>query len=572
MALTEQYYEQANPDLLYRIPVNASTVLEIGCGAGGLGRAYKAINPNATYIGIEVVPEQAKKAEGNLDHVVEKDIESIRAEDLIESYGQVDCLVFGDVLEHLVNPEEMLRNLLPILKPKGLFLACIPNVQHWSVIANLVAGKWPQEDQGIFDRTHLRWFTKESIMRLAERLGINIHEIVPRIFGRSKAIEFTNMLAPAIKNLGLDLDEFFNNAAPLQYVILGSKDKIETTEICGLMLKPQAGMNEVRMIQPLRSVASIPGVRLQLGCDNLKLQAQDNNSAKIMIWQRQLLTYSNSLGMIKQALKAGYLLISEFDDDPTHWPTIQANKNLNFTAMHAVQVSTKPLAEQIGEFNPEIKVFKNCIERIPEIKNTKWENVGSDKPFKIFFGALNRKSDWEKWIGPINSFLESHKDSVEFEIIHDSEFYAALNTDRKRFTPTCNYGHYMDLLNGSHIALLPLNPTAFNYKKSDLKFVEAASNEVATIASSTVYSETIEANKTGEICEDCKELEGILNRWIKYPDIPRELARHARAWCIKERLQKNQSRARLDWYQDLWRKKDELTTELLKRVPELLED
>ena len=50
-----------------------------------------------------------------------------------------------------------------------------------------------------------------------------------------------------------------------------------------------------------------------------------------MIWQRQLLTYGDSLGMIKHALKTGYLLISEFDDDPSHWPTIEANKNLNFT-------------------------------------------------------------------------------------------------------------------------------------------------------------------------------------------------------------------------------------------------
>ena len=569
MAQSKSYYEQANPDLLYRIPVDATTVLEIGCGAGGLGRAYKAINPNVTYIGIEVVPEQAEKAAKNLDHVIEQDIEAVRAEELIAKYGQIDCLVCGDVLEHLIHPEEMLRNLLPTLKPEGLFLACIPNVQHWSVIANLIAGKWPQEDQGIFDRTHLRWFTRESIVQLTERLDIKIHEIVPRIFGASKAMEFARHLAPSIENLGLDINHFYQNTAPLQYVVAGCKKAASRIEICGLMLKPQAGMNEVRMIQPLRSVGSIPGVRLQLGSSNLKLEAQNNAEPKIMIWQRQLLTYSDSLGMIKQALKAGYLLISEFDDDPSHWPTIEANKNLNFTAMHAVQVSTQPLAEQIGKFNPEIRVFENCIERIPEIENSKWDDLESGKPFRIFFGALNRKNDWKDWMEPINAFIKNHMDRIEFEIVHDSEFYNALKTDRKRFTPTCNYDQYMNLLNGSHIALLPLNSTVFNHKKSDLKFVEAASNEVATIASPTVYSETIETNKTGKICERHHELEGILDEWIQNPNIPHQLAKNAREWCVKERLQKNQSRERLDWYLELWSRKDALTAELLRRVPEL---
>ena len=121
------------------------------------------------------------------------------------------------------------------------------------------------------------------------------------------------------------------------------------------------------------------------------------------------------------------------------------------------------------------------------------------------------------------------------------------------------------------VLILPFttNSTVFNHKKSDLKFIEAASNEVATIASPTVYSETIETNKTGKICERHHELEGILDEWIQNPNIPHQLAKNAREWCVKERLQKNQSRERLDWYLELWSRKDALTAELLRRVPEL---
>ncbi len=63
----DAYYEQANPDLLYRIPVNASVVLEVGCGGGALGAAYKAINPDATYVGLELMEQPAARARQRLD-------------------------------------------------------------------------------------------------------------------------------------------------------------------------------------------------------------------------------------------------------------------------------------------------------------------------------------------------------------------------------------------------------------------------------------------------------------------------------------------------------------------------
>lgn len=565
----DHYYEQANPDLLYRIPVTARSVLEVGCGSGALGREFKAINPSCTYIGIELMPEPADKARTVLDHVIEGNINELKLDALPGDTAEVDCLVFGDVLEHLIEPEQVLVQLLPFLKDHGDVLICVPNVQHWSVIANLLTGTWPQEEQGIFDRTHLRWFTKNSLVELINKLGLHVQSITPRIFQPEKAAQFSRALAPGLANLNINAEEFLNGSAPLQYVIKASKGTVSRIQISGLMLSPQAGMNEVRMIQPLRSVSSLAGVSVELSSNTLPLGSATREEPRIMIWQRQLLTYEKSLSQLRKAINAGFVLVSEFDDDPDHWPAIEANKNLNFTAMHAVQTSTDVLGKKLAAINPNIAVFENCLERLPTLAPNKWEGIGTAKRIKLFFGALNRQASWEEWMEPLNQILQKNPEKWEVEVIHDKMFFNALQTKYKQFTPTCNYDTYMQVLTNCHISLLPLEKTKFNAMKSDLKFVESAGSQVATIASPTVYENTIEPHKTGIICREGKDLIEILDELGSNPEKAQEIAVKARNWCKLHRLQHLQTQRRLKWYQTLWQQREKLTKELLTRVPEL---
>ena len=569
MAPRDRYYEQANPDLLYRIPVTASVVLEVGCGAGALGREFKRINPTTIYIGVELMPGPASQAREVLDYVIEGDISLQPLTTLPGNIQQVDCLVFGDVLEHLVDPAAVLRQLLPWLKDDGQLLACIPNVQHWSVLANLLSGQWPQEDQGLFDRTHLRWFTKQSIRSLFEEVGLQIQSITPRVFGEEKAQSFVKALEPALTNLKLNPQTVLEGTAPLQYVANATKKTVPTLQIDGIMLKPQAGMNDVRMIQPLRSVSSLTGVKSRLSSNGFHLAPADEQKPKILIWQRQLLTYANSINQLRNSLQAGYILISEFDDDPDHWPAIAENKNLNFTAMHAVQTSTEPLAKQLSAINPEVAVFENCLERIPELDPNKWNGAGRLKPLRIFFGALNRQASWREWIVPLNNALSLAPEKWEIEVIHDREFFQALKINNKRFTPTCNYRTYLEILKDSHIALLPLEDTTFNNKKSDLKFVEAAGCKAAVIASPTVYSQSIIHGQTGYICDQSNKLIATLESWGNHPKQAEEIANAAHLWFLENRLQYSQSQRRLEWYKSLWERRDELTSALISRVPQL---
>ena len=142
------YFDNINPDLLDRIPLNANRILEVGCGSGALGCAYKLRNPSVEYFGIELDSNAAIQASKVLDTVYCVDVES---EDWTRFDGvKFDCIVFGDVLEHLKEPWNCLKLLMLYLSDQGVILTCIPNIQHWSSFVNLLNGVWPIQAEGLF--------------------------------------------------------------------------------------------------------------------------------------------------------------------------------------------------------------------------------------------------------------------------------------------------------------------------------------------------------------------------------------------------------------------------------------
>jgi 2-polyprenyl-3-methyl-5-hydroxy-6-metoxy-1,4-benzoquinol methylase len=141
------------------VPSRAKRILDVGCARGRLGHELKLQDPTRYVVGVEQDPDAAKAAGERLDDVFVLDVQVDTPP--IEP-GSLDCLLLGDVLEHLVDPEEVLRRYRGLLRDDGLVLVSVPNIQHFSVIKNLLRGDFMYQPSGLLDGTHLRFFTYMS--------------------------------------------------------------------------------------------------------------------------------------------------------------------------------------------------------------------------------------------------------------------------------------------------------------------------------------------------------------------------------------------------------------------------
>lgn len=166
-------YERARPEILEHVPASARRVLDLGCATGTTGAALKQRQP-AEVVGVEIEPEYAREAATRLDRVLVADIETAAPE------GRFDALIAADVLEHLRDPWTALRRYVELLEPGATVVVSLPNVGHWSTYAYLAGGTWPRKPEGIFDATHLRWFTLRDARELLLQAGLTPHTVVRR--------------------------------------------------------------------------------------------------------------------------------------------------------------------------------------------------------------------------------------------------------------------------------------------------------------------------------------------------------------------------------------------------------
>lgn len=169
------YYQQSRPEMLQFIPADTKRVLDVGCSSGGFGKLLKAERAGIEVWGIEPDQTAAAIASEGLDRVINGLFSPALAEIQNEAF---ECIVFNDVLEHTANPSEILEQCKQFLSPGGSIVASIPNILHFYEITNiLVTQDWKYRNDGILDNTHLRFFTKKSIIRLFEEAGFKIDKI-----------------------------------------------------------------------------------------------------------------------------------------------------------------------------------------------------------------------------------------------------------------------------------------------------------------------------------------------------------------------------------------------------------
>ena len=149
-------------------------VLELGPATGYISNILKI--HDCQVVGIENDPNFAKQAKKILDKVIVGDIEEL---DLKKALGskKFDVILIGDVLEHLKNPEKLLQKLPRFLAKDGYLVCSIPNITHGSIRLKLLNGEFAYKETGLLDKTHLRFYTLESIISLFDSTGYSITEL-----------------------------------------------------------------------------------------------------------------------------------------------------------------------------------------------------------------------------------------------------------------------------------------------------------------------------------------------------------------------------------------------------------
>ena len=216
-------HEIHNADLLSFIPAGAKSLIEIGCSSGALAREYKKLNPHCRYAGIEISDDYAELARRYCDDCRVMDIE--RADDdFWNGAAEHDCWIFGDTLEHFRDPWLIIANVAKTIPVGGHIIACIPNAQHWSLQARLNIGDFRYEATGLLDATHLRWFTRSTIIELFQNAGFRIEAGLPRIFPEPAREKYLPLIAEMAKISNADPTLAVNDALPLQYVVKAVRD------------------------------------------------------------------------------------------------------------------------------------------------------------------------------------------------------------------------------------------------------------------------------------------------------------------------------------------------------------
>ena len=552
-----------NPDLLERIPLTARVVLDVGCGNAALSGAYRKRNPRARLLGIDNDPNVAPIAAERLDELATVDVEYDPLPfDVSEG---IDCIIYGDILEHLRDPWTVLERQAEALTPDGVILICIPNLDHWSFADRLLRGTWNYEPDGLLDATHLRWFSLRSMGEGLEQRGFVPCDVTPRVFDREQAVRFTRAIAPALAALGVDADDYAKRAAPLQYIWRVRKTRQQRLSVSANMLQPIGGVSHVRVVYPLRAMATDPAVSTMV-TSSVNSNAPADGSPRIFVLHRPVLAGPQGLAMIRTFVDRGWLLVTEFDDHPDFFPGMRDPEQLTFRGVHAVQTSTLALAAVLRQRNPEVAIFPNALVSLPEVRN-----FTDPRRLTVFFGALNREQDWQSLIGAINAVARAAGDRLRFSVVHDRDFFDALETPHKRFTATCDYDTYMDLLGECEVSLMPLADNGFNRAKSDLKFIEAGACRVAALASDVVYSDTIEEGRTGMVFHDAAELQSKLMQLVESPDLARDLGDAARDYVAQNRMLAYQIAPRIAWYRSLWARRETLTAALQERLAKVAE-
>ena len=564
-----------------QIPPRARRVAELGSLRERAGEAFLRIQPEAEYIGVSEDGAEAEAAAGFLSRAFCAGPESLDMAAL--GIRQVDVLIVRERFTQGLTAER-LGKWCQALKEDGQLFLELPNAFYIRTYLEQLAGQatWRGAAPSVAE---VRELLQAAGLQLLQVQGVFASEQDGELRRSEENAALLGALQALLGKLGWQADRerdpwmkgFFFKAAKKAPA---PEERLLVQAVLGEALVT----SRIRVMEPGHFLQTEPGVTFAQVTEQNAMAAQkmaDMFSRKIFIRQRlTYLTAEQASANIGSLRKMGCLILGEMDDNPQgfKWRAEKDVTALSYIGTHAMQVSTEPLAELIREYNPCVQVFRNELAELPVRRDYEEERRarGQEDHVTFFFGALNRKEEWQQVMPVLNELAAKYGAGLRFKVISDRGFYEALQTPYKEFIGDerlyggefVPYDVYQKVLHGSDISFLPLRDTAFNRMKSDLKFIESAAHGAVALASPTVYEATMREGETGFFYRSPSEFREKLAALIENRELRLKVAQQAYEYVKRERLLSSHYLERLEWYRELVSRRQELDAALMGRLRE----
>jgi 2-polyprenyl-3-methyl-5-hydroxy-6-metoxy-1,4-benzoquinol methylase len=495
-----------------------SRVLEAGCSSGYFGEALKKAGHEVW--GVEMSPGEAARAREKLDHVFVGTIEEFLGCEAVKGV-RFDYITFGDVLEHLVHPEQVLKDCRRFLRPGGCIAASIPNVAHKAVRLMLMEGRWDYADFGILDNTHLRFFTRNSIVDMFTNAGFDMRRmdivtLPPDATGIDVSADLLQSTSELLPENDEDVFQFTSLSRMSQNGDQLAAHNHRFHQGSGaniLCLLPLAdwSVGNIRIRDPLMKYRQQYGGQVRIR-SIYEHQGRDIAWADTVILQRDSNQYV--LGLVDTLQKMGKRVIIDMDDLLTeippfllsydHCQQIRPYLLETLRMADAITVTTQRLKDEMTAYNSHVFVAPNCVSSAHEParhfdSETHQVNllVASTDTVRVDFiaSALKRLADDEDLntgivcIGPPGDFLRETGLSVQ---AHENMDYAGF----KAFLATLD----------NTIGIIPLDDSRFSACKSPVKYLDFSLAGIPAVCSDVPpYNDCVIDGENGILCTNTED-------------------------------------------------------------------
>ena len=496
-ALIEQHFDE-----------EAGRVLDVGCSSGYLGEALR--QRGHCVVGVEPDRISAEQARTRLDRVIVGTIEDF----LAQSAGseRFDAMIFGDVLEHTADPAAVLRRCRSHLTERGIVVASVPNVAHVGVRAMLLAGRWDYDERGILDRTHLRFFTKASLVDLLEDAGYTVEAVVPVTLDVEQCgIQVDPGLVAQVRESARDeaLDVFQYVALArlrAQPAVQSGRSRFTAADrpriLCAPPL-PEWSIGDIRLRNPLAAWTSWHGGAVRHASAR-QIHPADFDWANVVVLQRE--ADPAVLALIDRCHAAGKYVVFDIDDLLTdvpdfliaHQHSVWVRPYLVAALQQAdlVTTTTERLAAELRTFNASVAVLPNCPLPVP-VPSRHYE--GGSEPIRLFVAS----SDTIRVDFLVPALRRLMADpGLSFNLIGIGPPGKYLMEAGLPVAALANveYEHFGNFLaaHDNAIGLIPLDESGFSSCKSPIKYLDYSQAGLVTVCSAVPpYSDCVEDGLTG---------------------------------------------------------------------------